>query len=176
MAKNLLVGQSGGPSPVINSSLFGVVSEARNSNQFENIYGMVNGIEGFSNASYLNFAEALPGDELDLLKTTPCSYLGTCRFMLPEDLSDPIYPKLFDLFKKLEIYCVLYIGGNDSMDTVSKLSRYAQKVGSDIIVLGVPKTIDNDLVMTDHTPGFGSAAKYVATSVREIVTDATVFE
>lgn len=176
MGKNLLVGQSGGPSPVINSSLYGVVYEARNSNQFDHVYGMVHGIEGFSEGKYLDFDKALPGTELELLKTTPCSYLGSCRYMLPDSLDDPIYPKLFELFEKLDLYCLMYIGGNDSMDTVSKLSRYAKRVGSDIIVLGVPKTIDNDLVLTDHTPGFGSAAKYIATTVREIVTDATVFQ
>lgn len=176
MGKNLLVGQSGGPSSVINSSLFGVVSAARSAIEIDKVFGMVNGIEGFASDKILDFDDALPGDKLNLLTTTPASYLGSCRYMLPQNLEDPIFPKLFELFEKYDIGYFLYIGGNDSMDTVSKISRYAKKVGSNIVVLGIPKTIDNDLVLTDHTPGFGSAAKYVASSVREITTDATVFE
>lgn len=119
---------------------------------------MVNGIEGFLNGTVLDFEEALPGEELEYLKTTPGAYLGSCRYKLPEDLEDAVYPELFQKFEELEIGYFFYIGGNDSMDTVSKLSRYAKKVGSDIRVIGEPKTIDNDLVLTDHTPGFGSAA------------------
>ncbi len=175
--KNLIVGQSGGPTAVINSSLYGVVSEAlAHPDEIEHVYGMVNGIEGFLNGTTLEFTEALPGDKLELLKTTPGAYLGSCRYKLPESLEDEVYPKLFQKFEEMNIGYFFYIGGNDSMDTVSKLSRYAQKVGSDIIVLGEPKTVDNDLVLTDHTPGFGSAAKYVATTVREITIDANVYE
>lgn len=175
--KNLIVGQSGGPTAVINSSLYGVVSEGlAHPEEIEHVYGMVNGIEGFLNGTTLDFAEALPGDKLEYLKTTPGAYLGSCRYKLPESLDDPVYPKLFEKFQEMNIGYFFYIGGNDSMDTVSKLSRYAEKVGSDIRVLGEPKTIDNDLVLTDHTPGFGSAAKYVATTVREIIIDANVYE
>lgn len=175
--KNLIVGQSGGPTAVINSSLYGVVSEGLNHpEEIDHVYGMVNGIEGFLNGTILDFEEALPGDELDGLKYTPGAYLGSCRYKLPEDLSDPVYPELFRKFEELNIGWFFYIGGNDSMDTVSKLSRYAASTGSDIRILGQPKTIDNDLVLTDHTPGFGSAAKYVASTVREITLDANVYE
>lgn len=177
MKKNLIVGQSGGPTAVINSSLYGVVSEGlTHPEEIGHVYGMVNGIEGFLNGTLLDFAEALPGDKLEALKITPGAYLGSCRYKLPESLEDPVYPALFQKFEELDIGWFFYIGGNDSMDTVSKLSRYARKVNSPIRVIGEPKTIDNDLVHTDHTPGYGSAAKYVATTVREIVLDASVYE
>ena len=175
--KNLIVGQSGGPTAVINSSLYGVVSEGlAHSDEIGEVYGMVNGIEGFLEDRILNFREALPGDKLEYLKHTPGAYLGSCRYKLPESLEDPVYPLLFEKFEKLNIGWFFYIGGNDSMDTVSKLSRYAAKINSPIRVIGEPKTIDNDLVNTDHTPGYGSAAKYVASTVREIVLDASVYE
>ncbi len=175
--KNLIVGQSGGPTAVINSSLYGVVSEGiAHSDEIGEVYGMVNGIEGFLEDRILNFREALPGEQLDYLKHTPGAYLGSCRYKLPESLEDPVYPLLFQKFGEMNIGWFFYIGGNDSMDTVSKLSRYAAKTGSSIRVIGEPKTIDNDLVHTDHTPGYGSAAKYVASTVREITLDASVYE
>ena len=175
--KNLIVGQSGGPTAVINSSLYGVVSEGlRHPEQIQHIYGMVNGIEGFLAGTVLDFATALPGSSLEKLKTTPGAYLGSCRYKLPESLEDPVYPRLFQKFREMNIGWFFYIGGNDSMDTVSKLSRYAAQTGSDIRIIGEPKTIDNDLVHTDHTPGFGSAARYVASTVREITIDANVYE
>ena len=171
--KNLIVGQSGGPTAVINSSLYGVVSEGRrHPDAIEHIYGMINGIEGFLKETILDFAEVLPGEKLDGLKSTPGAYLGSCRYKLPESLEDPVYPKLFKKFEEMNIGWFFYIGGNDSMDTVSKLSRYAEKIGSDIRVIGEPKTIDNDLVHTDHTPGFGSAAKYIGASTKEVIRDA----
>ena len=175
--KNLIVGQSGGPTAVINSSLYGVVSEGlRHPEQIQHIYGMVNGIEGFLAGTVLDFATALPGSSLEKLKTTPGAYLGSCRYKLPESLEDPVYPRLFQKFREMNIGWLFYIGGNDSMDTVSKLSRYAAQTCSDIRIIGEPKTIDNDLVHTDHTPGFGSAARYVASTVREITIDANVYE
>ena len=175
--KNLIVGQSGGPTAVINSSLYGVVSEGiAHSDEIGEVYGMVNGIEGFLEDRILNFREALPGEQLDHLKHTPGAYLGSCRYKLPESLEDPVYPLLFEKFEEMNIGWFFYIGGNDSMDTVSKLSRYAAQTGSSIRVIGEPKTIDNDLVHTDHTPGYGSAAKYVASTVREITLDASVYE
>ena len=175
--KNLIVGQSGGPTAVINSSLYGVVSEGiAHSDEIGEVYGMVNGIEGFLEDRILNFREALPGEQLDYLKHTPGAYLGSCRYKLPESLEDPVYPLLFEKFEEMNIGWFFYIGGNDSMDTVSKLSRYAAQTGSSIRVIGEPKTIDNDLVHTDHTPGYGSAAKYVASTVREITLDASVYE
>ena len=118
----------------------------------------------------------LKNGDLELIRTTPGSYLGSCRYKLPEDLNNPVYPELFQKFEDYNIGYFFYIGGNDSMDTVSKLSRYAAKIQSPIRVIGVPKTIDNDLVETDHTPGFGSAAKFVATTVREIAIDASVYD
>lgn len=175
--KNVIVGQSGGPTAVINSSLYGVVSESlAHAEEIGEVFGMVNGIEGFLEDRILNFREALPGEKLEYLKHTPGAYLGSCRYKLPESLEDPVYPLLFSKFEKLDIGWFFYIGGNDSMDTVSKLSRYAAQTGSPIRIIGEPKTIDNDLVHTDHTPGYGSAAKYVASTVREIVLDASVYE
>ena len=177
MKKNVIVGQSGGPTAVINGSLYGAASEAlKQCDSFDHVYGMVNGIEGFLNDHLMDMRPLVDSGELELLKTTPSSYLGSCRFKLPESLSDEVYPQLFEKFEKYNIGYFFYIGGNDSMDTVSKLSRYAEQIGSDIRILGLPKTIDNDLVETDHTPGFGSAAKYVAATVREIAIDASVYD
>lgn len=176
MKKNIIVGQSGGPTAVINGSLYGAVTESlRQTEHIDRIYGMINGIDGFLHDRYMDM-RSLSETELELLKTTPGAFLGSCRYKLPEDLSDPVYPELFDKLNEKNIGYFLYIGGNDSMDTVSKLSRYAASIGSDIRFIGVPKTIDNDLVETDHTPGFGSAAKYVATVVREIAADANVYD
>lgn len=176
MKHNILVGQSGGPTAVINGSLYGVVKKGLETPQIDNIYGMVNGIEGFLNGQMMDMSTLEKNGSLSLLKTTPGAYLGSCRYKLPEDLADPVYPALFARFAEHEIQAVFYIGGNDSMDTVSKLSRYAAGMKSPIRFIGIPKTIDNDLVMTDHTPGFGSAAKYVASTVREIAIDASVYD
>ncbi len=177
MKKNIIVGQSGGPTAVINGSLYGVVSEGlKYMDGSGHVYGMINGIEGFLQDHFMDIGALDATNELELVRTTPGAYLGSCRYKLPEDLGDPVYPELFKKFDEKDIGYFFYIGGNDSMDTVSKLSRYAAKAGSDIRFIGVPKTIDNDLVMTDHTPGYGSAAKYVATVVREIATDATVYD
>lgn len=174
--KNLLVGQSGGPTAVINSSLYGVVAEAMKQEEIGKVYGMVNGIEGFLQDQILDFEAVFAETPLEKLKTTPGAYLGSCRYKLPESIEDAVFATLFEKLEALNIGYLSYIGGNDSMDTVSKLSRYAQKINSDIRVMGLPKTVDNDLVLTDHTPGFGSAAKYVATTVREITIDANVYE
>ena len=177
MKKSVIVGQSGGPTAVINASLYGVVREAlKQEDSFDKVYGMINGIEGFLNGQIMDMKPLEKSGELELIRTTPGSYLGSCRYKLPEELDDPVYGKLFERFEEYGIGCFFYIGGNDSMDTVSKLSRWAKKNGSDIRFIGVPKTIDNDLVNTDHTPGYGSAAKYVATTVREIGVDASVYD
>lgn len=173
---NILVGQSGGPTAVINASLYGVVQEAIDNDKVDTVYGMVNGIEGFLKNRVINMSDYAKDHDISLLKTTPASFLGSCRFKLPENLEDAVYPAIMDKLKEYEIKAFFYIGGNDSMDTVSKLSRYAAKVGEDICFVGVPKTIDNDLILTDHTPGFGSTAKYVAATVKEIVLDAGVYE
>ncbi len=177
MKKNVIVGQSGGPTAVINGSLYGVVSEGlKRTEQIDHIYGMVNGIEGLLAGHIMDIGALDSTNELELVRTTPGSYLGSCRYKLPENLEDPVYPELFRKLEDKNIGYFFYIGGNDSMDTVSKLSRYAAGIDSDIRFIGVPKTIDNDLVHTDHTPGYGSAAKYVATVVREIAADANVYD
>ena len=175
--KNLIAGQSGGPTAAINSSLYGVVSEAlKHTEEIDHVYGMVNGIEGFLNGTVLDFQEALPGEQLRALTWTPGAYLGSCRYKLPEDLTDAVYPQLFEKFEKYNIGYFFYIGGNDSMDTVDKLSKYLNDKGiTDITVVGAPKTIDNDLCGTDHCPGFGSAAKYIGTTFAELERDCHVY-
>lgn len=176
MKKNAIVGQSGGPTAVINASLYGIIKEGMAHDEIDRVYGMINGIEGFMSGNYMDLSNDLTAEELELLKLTPAAYLGSCRYKLPDDLSSPFYPALFEKFRVMDIGYFFYIGGNDSMDTVSKLSRYAAHHQSDIRFIGIPKTIDNDLVLTDHTPGYGSAAKYVADTVREIVLDASVYQ
>lgn len=175
--KNIIVGQSGGPTAVINASLYGVVKEAlAQKEEIGHVYGMVHGIEGFLQGHYMDLGEELSEEELELLKLTPAAYLGSCRYKLPGDLNDAFYPAIFQKLEEMNIGYFFYIGGNDSMDTVSKMSRYAAQIGSEIRFIGIPKTIDNDLIQTDHTPGYASAAKYVATTVREIVLDSSVYK
>ncbi|HIT07198.1 MAG TPA: 6-phosphofructokinase [Candidatus Scybalocola faecipullorum] len=175
--KNILVGQSGGPTAVINGSLYGVITEGfrLRDEKIGHVYGMINGIEGFLKGNFRDMDEEFTPETLELLKTTPGAYLGSCRYKLPEDMHDEVYAHLFESFDQLNIGYFFYIGGNDSMDTVSKLSRYAKMHDHPLRVIGVPKTIDNDLTLTDHTPGFGSAAKYVACTVREIAIDASIY-
>ena len=177
MKKNAIVGQSGGPTAVINASLYGVVYEALNREDvIGTIYGMINGIEGFLNENMMDMKPLEANGELELIKTTPGSYLGSCRYKLPEDLTDAVYPQLFEKFEKYNIGYFFYIGGNDSMDTVDKLSKYLNDKGiTDITVVGAPKTIDNDLCGTDHCPGFGSAAKYIGTTFAELERDCHVY-
>ncbi len=173
---NCLVGQSGGPTSVINSSLAGVINSAIKNPYIENVYGMRYGIDGVLKEEFIKLDEIFYDEaSISLLRKTPASYLGSCRNRLPDSFNE-VYNKIFEVFKKYNIKYFFYIGGNDSMDTVSKLSKYAKEIGFDICIMGVPKTIDNDLVITDHTPGFGSAAKFVATAVREIALDATVYD
>lgn len=177
MIGNVIVGQSGGPTAVINSSLAGVYKTAidRGANK---VFGMLHGIKGLLDNQYVDLSEKLGKTiDIDLLKRTPSSYLGSCRFKLPEIDSDKeTYEKIFNILAKLEIKYFFYIGGNDSMDTIKKLSDYASIVKSDIKFMGVPKTIDNDLAVTDHTPGFGSAAKFIATTMKEIIRDGLVYD
>ena len=174
--KNVIVGQSGGPTAVINASLAGVFSMAKKCGA-DKVYGMRNGIQGLLDERYVLLDDVLKSDlELELLKKTPASFLGSCRFKLPDFEKDKeTYEKIFATLKKLEIAAFIYIGGNDSMDTIRKLADYAELTGSDIKFVGAPKTIDNDLAQTDHTPGYGSAAKYVATAVREAIRDEVVY-
>lgn len=155
MAMNLIVGQSGGPTAVINSSLAGVYETAKNLG-VNKVYGMLYGIEGLLQEKMVDLDEML-GDimSIELLKRTPSSYLGSCRCKLPTPEQDEsVYETLFRLFDKYEIGALLYIGGNDSMDTIAKLSAYGARIRSEVRFIGVPKTIDNDLMLTDHTPGY----------------------
>mgnify|MGYP002514618612 FL=1 len=177
MKGNVIVGQSGGPTCVINSTLAGVYKASKDLGVGK-VFGMLHGIKGFLNDEYVDLDDKLPYNiDIDLLKRTPASYLGSCRFKLPE-ISEgrEIYEKIFEKLKTLEISCFFYIGGNDSMDTIKKLSDYGKQVDSPIRFMGVPKTIDNDLAMTDHTPGFGSAAKYIATTLKELVCDCRIYD
>lgn len=171
--RNIIVGQSGGPTAVINSSLAGVYKTAKERG-FDTVYGMLHGIQGFLDEQYVDLSTQIHSDmDIELLKRTPSAFLGSCRFKLPEIHEDPdIYEKIFQILDNLEIEAFIYIGGNDSMDTIKKLSDYAIVKGHKQKFLGVPKTIDNDLALTDHTPGFGSAAKYIAASTKEIIRDA----
>lgn len=174
---NIAVGQSGGPTTVINASLYGVIKEAcDNNDKIDKIYGMINGIEGFIEGKVIDIIGKVSEEEIELLKHTPAAYLGSCRYKLPESMEDSIYRIIFEKFDKLNIKYFIYIGGNDSMDTVHKLSVYAKMTNSPVRIIGVPKTIDNDLTKIDHSPGYGSAAKYVATTVRDIVMDANVYD
>ena len=171
--RNIIVGQSGGPTSVINSSLAGVYKTAKERG-FNKVYGMLHGIQGFLDEQYVDLSTQIHTDmELELLKRTPSAFLGSCRYKLPEIHENPaIYEKIFRILDKLDIEAFIYIGGNDSMDTIKKLSDYAIVKGHTQKFLGVPKTIDNDLALTDHTPGFGSAAKYIAASTKEVIRDA----
>jgi 6-phosphofructokinase len=177
--KHLLVAQSGGPTAVINSTLAGVIEEAMKSNQVDKVYGTFNGIDGVLNENFTNLSELFNSKEqLYLLQRTPASALGSCRHKLePCEADDSIYKKIIQIFQKNNIGYFIYIGGNDSMDTVDKLSKYCELNRiHDVKIIGAPKTIDNDLAETDHCPGFGSAAKYIATTIREIICDSSVYE
>ncbi len=169
--KKLIVGQSGGPTSVINASLAGVYYEAKKKG-FK-VYGMVNGIEGLLQEKIVDLDDYfLDKNNLELLKRTPSSFLGTCRFKLGSIKEhEKTYEKIFDILDKHSIDSFIYIGGNDSMDTVESLSDYATSKKKKQNFVGVPKTIDNDLPITDHCPGFGSACKYIATTLREVIQD-----
>ena len=171
--RNIIVGQSGGPTSVINSSLAGVYKTARERG-FHTVYGMLHGVQGLLDERYVDLSTQIHSDmDIELLKRTPSAFLGSCRYKLPEIHEDPeIYERIFNILDKLDIEAFIYIGGNDSMDTIKKLSDYAILKGHTQKFLGVPKTIDNDLALTDHTPGFGSAAKYIAASTKEVIRDA----
>ncbi|MBQ1274760.1 MAG: 6-phosphofructokinase [Cellulosilyticum sp.] len=174
---NCIIGQSGGPTVAINASLSGVLQGILENKLYEKVYGMVNGIEGLLQGKFLDLSELFKTQEsLDQLTHTPAMYLGSCRFKLPTcEHSEAIYEDLFAFFEQHHINTFFYIGGNDSMDTVLKLSNYAKDHDKNLNVIGIPKTIDNDLPLTDHTPGFGSAAKYVATSLLEIAHDTYIY-
>ncbi len=176
MKGNVLVGQSGGPTAVINSSLAGVFKTAMERG-FTKVYGMRYGIQGFMDGQYLDLSEHIKNElDLELLKRTPSAFLGTCRYKLPEIHEDKeVYERIFEKLNELDIEVFIYIGGNDSMDTIRKMYDSSLLTGAKQRFIGCPKTIDNDLAITDHTPGFGSAAKYIATSTKEIICDAMGF-
>ncbi len=176
MKGNVIVGQSGGPTAVINSSLAGVFKTAIDRG-FNKVYGMRYGIQGLLDEKYVDLSDYIKNElDIEILKRTPSAFLGTCRYKLPAiHENQEIYVKIFEILDKLNIECFIYIGGNDSMDTIKKLSDYALLTGKTQRFVGVPKTIDNDLALTDHTPGYGSAAKYIATSIKEIIRDGNGF-
>ena len=176
MKGNVIVGQSGGPTAVINSSLAGVYKTAKDRGA-RKVYGMLHGIQGLLEEKYVDLSDHIKSDlDIDLLKRTPSAYLGSCRYKLPEIKGNTdFYDRIFEILDKLEIEYFFYIGGNDSMDTIKKLSDYAILNGSTIKFMGVPKTIDNDLAVTDHTPGYGSAAKYIASITKEVIRDGLVY-
>ncbi|MBR6392329.1 MAG: 6-phosphofructokinase [Eubacterium sp.] len=175
MIKNMIIGQSGGPTAVINSSLAGTVEYALQSETIGKVYGMLNGIEGLLDNNIINLTEMFKSmpHELNRLKHSPAMFLGSCRFKLKGEEEE--FKRIFRVFDSYNIGYFIYIGGNDSMDTVKRLSDYAKEHGIDISIVGVPKTIDNDLVGIDHSPGFGSAAKYIATCVREVAYDTSIY-
>lgn len=175
MKYSVLVGQSGGPTSVINASLAGIVETALNNENIAKVYGALNGIEGILQKQIIDFAYE-DKETISLLKTTPSSILGSVRFRLPDpNIDDSLYIKIKEIFKELNIKYFFYIGGNDSMDTCNKISCYFKKINFDCRVIGVPKTIDNDLVLTDHTPGYGSSIKYIATVIAEIYEDISCY-
>ncbi len=175
---NLLVAQSGGPTVAINATLVGVLQGVRSSDKVDKVYGAKNGIEGAINDNLLDLNELIKDTQaLDTLTYTPSSALGSCRYKMKDwKVDDEPYKKIIDTFIKHEIKYFIYIGGNDSMDTVDKLSEYCRMNNHDFYIIGAPKTVDNDLNMTDHCPGFGSASKYIATTVAEIERDMNVYD
>ena len=174
---NIAVAQSGGPTCAINASLLGVFQEALKEPSIDAIFGSVNGIEGIIHDHLIDLKTLITtNNDMELLRQTPSTVLGSCRFKLPDREDDETpYKQIVETLKQRQIGAFFYIGGNDAMDTVNKLSEYFREISLDIKVIGIPKTIDNDLRITDHTPGFGSAAKYVAATMREIVRDSSVY-
>lgn len=172
MTGNIVVGQSGGPTAVINSSVAGVYCAAKKLG-VKKVYGMVHGIEGFLEDQLCDLDEYLSkAEDVEMLKRTPSAFLGSCRFKMPKiEGHEDVYEKIFEIMEKHDIECLFYCGGNDSMDTVKMLSDYAAEHGKKQRFMGVPKTIDNDLPVTDHCPGYGSAAKYIAASLKEVIRD-----
>ena len=178
MKDNCIVAQSGGPTVAINASLAGVIDGVKKNSTFTRVYGAIHGIQGVldDNLMDLSLMALAKYPMVTTLELSPAMYLGSCRYKLPDFHDDPEpYEIIFNRFEKYNIGAFFYIGGNDSMDTVHKLTKYAKEIHSDVCIIGIPKTIDNDLMVTDHTPGFGSAAKYVASTVLEIAHDAYIY-
>jgi len=171
-----IIGQSGGPTSVINASAYGVIRTALDNDMITAVYGAEHGIKGVLNDRLFDMSQEDPA-ELELMKFTPSSALGSCRYKIADpDVDDTDYKRILEIFKKYDVRYFFYNGGNDSMDTCNKISKYMMKVGYECRVMGVPKTIDNDLFGTDHCPGFASAAKYIATSCMEVYHDARVYD
>ncbi len=171
-----IIGQSGGPTSVINASAYGVIRTALDNESITKVYGAEHGIKGVLSDRLIDMTQE-DADELELLLYTPSSALGSCRYKIADpDVDDTDYKRILEIFKKYDVRYFFYNGGNDSMDTCNKISKYMQKVGYECRVMGVPKTIDNDLFGTDHCPGFSSAAKYIATSCMEVYHDARVYD
>ena len=172
----MIIGQSGGPTSVINASAYGAIKAGLDSDAITAVYGAANGIVGVLN-DQLYVMEKEDPEEMELLKYTPSSALGSCRYKIADpDVDDTDYKRILEIFKKYNVRYFFYNGGNDSMDTCNKVSKYMKKVGYDCRVMGIPKTIDNDLFGTDHCPGFASAAKYIATSIAEVYQDSHVYD
>ena len=171
-----IIGQSGGPSAVINASAYGVIKTALDCESITKVYGANHGIKGVLNDRLFVMDEEDP-KELEKLLYTPSSALGSCRYKIADpDVDDTDYKRILEIFRKYNVRYFFYNGGNDSMDTCNKISRYCAKMGYECRVMGVPKTIDNDLFGTDHCPGFASAAKYIATSLMEVSRDSRVYD
>ncbi len=171
-----IIGQSGGPTSVINASAYGVIKTALENPNITKVYGAENGIKGVLNDRLFDMTQE-SAEELEFLLNTPSSELGSCRYKIADpEVDDTDYKRILKIFKKYDVRYFFYNGGNDSMDTCNKVSRYMKSVGYECRVIGVPKTIDNDLFGTDHCPGFGSAAKYIATSCAEVYKDARVYD
>ena len=171
-----IIGQSGGPTSVINASAYGVIRTALDNEAITKVYGAEHGIKGVLNDRLFDMS-AEDASELELLLYTPSSALGSCRYKIADpDVDETDYKRILEIFKKYDVRYFFYNGGNDSMDTCNKISKYMQKVGYECRVMGVPKTIDNDLFGTDHCPGYASAAKYIATSCMEVYHDARVYD
>ena len=175
---NMLIAQSGGPTAAINASLSGAIQEAIRSKEIDGIYGALNGIQGVLAGTIVDLrAQFARQEDFSILECTPAMALGACRFRLPEEYAEPaLYEKIDEIFHHYQIAYFFYIGGNDSMDTVDKLARHFSRTGQNIKVIGIPKTIDNDLPGTDHSPGFGSSAKFIATAMLEIIRDCYVYD
>ena len=172
----MIIGQSGGPTSVINASAYGAIKAGLDSESVTAVYGAANGIVGVLNDQLYVMEKEDPA-ELELLKYPPSSALGSCRYKIADpDVDDTDYKRILEIFKKYDVRYFFYNGGNDSMDTCNKISKYMNKVGYDCRVMGIPKTIDNDLFGTDHCPGFASAAKYIATSIAEVYQDSHVYD
>ena len=171
-----IIGQSGGPTSVINASAYGVIRTALDNENITRVFGAAHGIKGVLEDKLYDMGVE-DAEELELLTNTPSSELGSCRYKMADpDVDDTDYKRILEIFKKYDVRYFFYNGGNDSMDTCDKISRYMSKSGYECRVIGVPKTIDNDLYNTDHCPGFASAAKYIATSCTEIYKDAHVYD